>query len=154
MTDIGAVLRGLRDEVISLMGSITVTELPDVLFKVHEPDDETPLEEQVGAARLFTIEIGEDFIPASVGSNSMVTDVDRSIVPVMIVIQYPGGQKWEIAARSDYWLIVRKMIADQVFATGTCQRFVDVVNGFTREDMQDGDGFLMRIPIHCIVEHT
>lgn len=153
MADIGEVIRDQRDELIAVMGALEVQELPDKLFWIHEPDSETPIDEQEAVARLFTIEVDDQFDPAGIGSNSTTTDVDRSIIRLLISIQYPDGERWRIAAKSDYWLIVRKLISDQTFPSTTCQRFVEVVEGFPTPE-ETSDGFLIRVPVRCIVEHT
>jgi hypothetical protein len=160
MTDLHAVLdgsdgkTGLRKEIAD---AILALNPPDILggtqYTYHPPTAKSKLVEETGRVRLFGILFLDDLRPVGIGSNSTSSDVDRSMLTAQITIWYADSEVWRTISKRDYWEIVRALIADQTFSSSdVCQRFVNVVDGYTVAETDDG--FWLQIPVHCIVEHT
>ena len=152
MTDLAEVLDGpegkrggLREEVARAVMAINRARFASKKFNYHEVSKTTaPLP---GIARVFQITF-DDPEPIGIGSN-----VDRSMLIATVSIWYPEGEEWATARKSDYWRIVRALIADQTFASAdTAQRYVDVKEKPIEEPTIGG--YWYRIPVRCIVHHT
>lgn len=151
MTDLAEVLDGpegkrggLREEITRAVMAITVARFKTDDFKYHEVSKrEKPLP---GEARVFQITFGEPF-PVGIGGNE-----DRSMLIATVSIWYPEGEEWATARKSDYWRVVRALIADQTFASAdTAQRYVDVKEAAETDPTKGG--YWYRIPVRCIVHH-
>lgn len=145
---------GLREEIVEHIYDITPVVFPEERFVCHEHTEADELEQVAGSTpRLFAVQFDGDLVPVGVGSNSVTTNVDRSLTIATIKIWYPKGEQWKLAASSDYWRIVRALINDRSgHPTNVCDRFVDLQERLPPEPT--ADGFFVSIPVRCIVEHT
>ena len=139
---------GLREELANHVLDISPQAFPDDLFLYHDHLESEPIESMAGARpRLFTVAEFDAGIDTDLGASTH--DVD---LIARIIIWYPAGVLWRLAAQSDFWQIRQALLDDQSYTTGVQGR---IALDLSLDDYVDtDDGFFLRIPILCRLRIT
>lgn len=148
MAKMGAVLEDLRKEIVKKVYGVGREILPGQMWDVHEPNDASPFEEQA-ATRRFKVGWWRP-TRYTFGTSHRLYDVAGAVK-----IHYGRTDEEQTAAAADYDAISRALIDTNPTSTGV--HFYEVPAGTELpepEETGEGDGILLTIPLHAVIETT
>jgi hypothetical protein len=144
----GAVLENVREEIIQRIYLLDPEIFPGQQFEAYEPEATKgePIRENPGKHRLFSIE----YTPPerlTVGSANRKYNVSG-----FIIIGYPQGTEWTVAAIADYDKIHRTLIDNSTTVTG-CDWRESAEDPVIEPDIENQWQWLL-IPLNAVIETT